>query len=369
MRALSTTRAAAPVPRGALEDLPDLARCDPSGVPGGPVAHRLAANENPYAPLPGVLEAATAAAAGLNRYPDMTCAALTRALAEKLELPVSRIAVGPGSVGVAQALMQAMCAPGDEVVFAWPSFDAYPVMARIAGATAVPVPLGPGQVHDLTAMARAVTGRTRMVLVCNPNNPTGTVVHRAELLEFLDRVPREVLVVVDEAYHEFVRDPGVPDGVELHRDHPNVAVLRTFSKAYGLAGLRVGYAVAHEPVAAALRKAGVPFAVSRLAEDAAVASLLSTAALGSRVDTLTAERERVRDALLSLGRLPRPPGSQANFLWLALGKRSVSLRDACAAAGVEVRCFPGEGVRVTIGAPASNDLFLAVAEKWASMGA
>ena len=324
------------------------------------MAYKLSSNENPYPPLPGVLESAVNAAGTFNRYPDMACSALVAELADRFGVPAEHLATGTGSVGVAQQLIQSTAGPGDEVVYAWRSFEAYPIITRISGARPVEVPLTAGEVHDLDAMADAVTDRTRLVFVCNPNNPTGTVVRRAELERFLDRVPSDVLVVLDEAYREFIRDEQVPDGIELYRDRPNVCVLRTFSKAYGLAGLRVGFAVAHEPVAAALRKTAVPFGVSQLAQDAAVASLRSEDALLERVDSLVAERTRVRDALVAQGWTV--PDSQANFVWLRLGERTVDFAAACEKAGVMIRPFAGEGVRVTIGETAGNDLFLGAAE-------
>ncbi len=247
--------------RAELDGVPAYVPGKPAAA-GGPVAYKLSSNENPYPPLPGVLESALAAAGNFNRYPDMACTGLMNELAERFGVPLSHLATGTGSVGVAQQLLQATSGPGDEVIYAWRSFEAYPIITQVSGATSVKVPLTEGDVHDLDAMAEAITDRTRLIFVCNPNNPTGTVVRRAELERFLDRVPGDVLVVLDEAYKEFIRDADVPDGIEIYRDRPNVAVLRTFSKAYGLAGLRVGFAVAHEPVAAALRKTAVPFGVS-----------------------------------------------------------------------------------------------------------
>jgi histidinol-phosphate aminotransferase len=208
-------------------------------------------------------------------------------------------------------------------------------------------------------MLAAITDRTRLVLVCTPNNPTGPALRRAELERFLDAVPSDVLVVLDEAYREFVRDPDVPDGVELYRDRPNVCVLRTFSKAYGLAGLRVGFAIAHTPVAEALRKTAVPFGVSSLAQAAAVASLEAEGELLERVDALVAERTRVCAALEAQGW--QVPASEANFVWLRLGERTDAFAAACEAAGVVVRPFSGEGVRVTVAEPEANDVFLRVA--------
>jgi histidinol-phosphate aminotransferase len=251
------------------------------------------------------------------------------------------------------------------VVFAWRSFEAYPIIVQISGATGVRVPLRSDESHDLEAMEAAITDRTRLVLVCNPNNPTGTATRRSGLETFLDRVPDDVLVVIDEAYREFVRDPEVPDGLDLYRERPNVAVLRTFSKAYGLAALRVGFAVAHEPVAAALRKTAVPFGVSSLAQVAAVASLDAEDELEARVETLVSERDRVMAKLAAQGWPVLD--AQANFVWLRLGERSEAFAEACAASGVIVRPFSGEGVRVTIGEPEASDRFLAVAQEFSGV--
>ncbi|WP_103508831.1 histidinol-phosphate transaminase [Streptomyces sp. SM13] len=345
--------------RAELDGVPAYVPGKPAAA-GGPVAYKLSSNENPYPPLPGVLESALAAAGNFNRYPDMACTGLMDELADRFGVPLSHLATGTGSVGVAQQLLQATSGPGDEVIYAWRSFEAYPIITQVSGATSVKVPLTDGDVHDLDAMADAITDRTRLIFVCNPNNPTGTVVRRAELERFLDRVPGDVLVVLDEAYKEFIRDAEVPDGIEIYRDRPNVAVLRTFSKAYGLAGLRVGFAVAHEPVAAALRKTAVPFGVSQLAQDAAVASLRAEDELLGRVGSLVAERTRVSAELVRQGWTV--PESHANFVWLRLGERTLDFAAACERAGVVVRPFAGEGVRVSIGEDEGNDLFLKAAE-------
>jgi histidinol-phosphate aminotransferase len=347
--------------RQALDTIPTYKPGRPAAAgPSGAPAYKISSNENPYPPLPGVLEKAVAAATAMNRYPDMACRELVAALAGHYGVPREHIATGTGSVGVAQQLVQATSGPGDEILYAWRSFEAYPIIAQISGAESVRVPLTPDERHDLDAMAAAVTDRTRLIFVCNPNNPTGAAIPRDELERFLDRVPGEVLVVLDEAYQEFVRDPEVPDGLDLYRDRPNVCVLRTFSKAYGLAGLRVGFAVAHEPVADALRKTAVPFGVSQVAQDAAVASLAAREALMVRVDALVEERRRVREGLLAQGWTVVP--SQANFVWLRLGERTSDFAAACEAAGVVVRPFAGEGARVTVGEPEANDVLLRVAE-------
>ncbi|GAA2149827.1 histidinol-phosphate transaminase [Kitasatospora kazusensis] len=344
--------------RPAVTDVGHQPARPPAAVP---VAHLLSANENPYPPLPSVREAVLAASGDLHRYPDMGVTELTTAIADRFGVPPEHVSTGTGSVGIIRQLLQATATEDDEVLYAWPSFEAYPHLAKIAGIRSVRVPLK-DYVHDLDAMAGAVTDRTRLIVVCNPNNPTGTVVRRAELERFLDRVPGDVLVVLDEAYREFVRDPEVPDGIELYRDRPNVAVLRTFSKAYGLAGLRVGFAVAHEPVTAALRACSVPFGISGIAQTAAVASLRAEGELLDRVQTLVGERDRLQAGLLDLG-LPVPP-TQANFCWLPLGERTTAFAEACAAVGIQVRAFAGEGVRITVGTPEANDLALETAAKF-----
>src|SRR4051812_19651074 len=345
--------------RAELEGIPTYKPGKPAAT-GGPVAYKLSSNETPYPPLPGVMETVTGAASSFNRYPDMACTGLMNELSERFAVPLSHLATGTGSVGVAQQLVQATSGPGDEVIYAWRSFEAYPIITQVSGATAVQVPLTPGDVHDLDAMADAITDRTRLIFVCNPNNPTGTVVRRAELERFLDRVPGDVLVVLDEAYREFIRDLEVPDGVQLYRDRPNVCVLRTFSKAYGLAGLRVGFAIAHEPVAAALRKTAVPFGVSQLAQDAAIASLRAEDELLGRVGSLVGERTRVADTLRGQGW--NGPEAQANFVGVGLGGGAMEFAGGCGGAGAVVRPFAGEGIRATIGETEANDVFLHAAE-------
>ncbi|MGW4644032.1 histidinol-phosphate transaminase [Sphaerisporangium sp. NPDC004334] len=326
---------------------------------------KLSSNESPYEPLPSVLEAIASAAAEVHRYPDPACVRLTEVLAERFGVPPEHIALGAGSVTVAQQLFATVSDPGAEVIYAWRSFEAYPLLADLAGAVSVRVPLA-DETHDLTAMAAAITPETRMIFVCNPNNPTGTVNRAAELTAFLDQVPGDVLVILDEAYREYVRDADVPDGVGLYADRPNVAVLRTFSKAYGLAGLRVGYLIAHEPVAAAVRKAMVPFAVNSIGQAAAIASLAAEDELLERVETVVKERTRVREALLGQGW--QVPPTEANFVWLRLGDRTLEFADRCAVDGVAVRPFAGEGARVSIGSPEANDTFLAAAESFGAHG-
>jgi histidinol-phosphate aminotransferase len=343
----------------------------PSYVPGRtiPGAIKLASNEVSAGPLPSVVTAIAEAATGVNRYPDSGCTELTGRLADKLGVPADHLALGCGSVTLCQQLVQATCTENDEVLFAWRSFEAYPIVTHVAGARQIRVPLTSEHVHDLDAMAAAITPNTRMVFVCNPNNPTGTALRTEEIEAFIAKVPRDVLVVLDEAYKEFVDDAHVPDGVELAKQqwaagHDNVAVLRTFSKAYGLAGLRVGYAVAPPVVADALRKVYVPFSVNALAQIAAMASLDAEDELMARCRAIVAERIRVRGELLALGY--EVPETQANFVWLPLGERTAAFNEHCLAHKVVVRAFVGEGARVTIGEPDENDAFLAAARAFTS---
>ncbi len=338
----------------------------PSYVPGARPARRqvykLSSNELPFPPLPAVGAALADAGVDVNRYPDMYATDLTSALGDLLGVPAEKIVVGNGSVAVLAHVLEAVCRPGDEVLMAWRSFEAYPIAVPVAGATPVMVPVDEDGRHDLDAMARAITPRTRVVLVCSPNNPTGPALSQSELRAFLQTVPRDVLVVLDEAYLEFVRRPDPTDGVALLPEHKNLVVLRTFSKAYGLAGLRVGYAVARRRLAAGFRAASTPFGVNGLAQAAALAALTCQDLVAERVGQVVAERDRVRDALTGQGwSIPDPQG---NFVWLALGRRAAAFAAAARDRGVLVRPFEDEGVRVSIGEPEANDLFLEIAGEW-----
>ncbi|MFI6779072.1 histidinol-phosphate transaminase [Nocardia sp. NPDC050412] len=333
----------------------------PAYVPGRnhPGAVKLASNETTFGPLPSAAKAIAEAAELANRYPDNQVTELRAALADFLGVSSANVAVGCGSVALCQELVQITCdAPTDEVLFAWRSFEAYPIVTQVGNATSVQVPLTPEHVHDLDAMVAAVTERTKLIFVCNPNNPTGTAVGEAELVRFLDAVPRHVLIVLDEAYFEYMRltPEQRPNGVELGRNRPNVVVLRTFSKAYGLAGLRAGYAVSDPAVITALMKVHIPFSVNRVVQAAAIASLEARHELLDRTDGLVVERDRIRDALLAAGY--EVPPSESNFLWLPLGERSAEYGEVSAEAGVLLRPYGTDGVRVTAGEPHENEQFL-----------
>ena len=346
----------APQPREALAAIPAYR----PGKPAASDALKLSSNENPFAPLPGVMERAARDLDRMNRYPDAGTVALRSTIAARWEVDTDQIAPGTGSVAVLFALLNAYLSPGDEIVYAWRSFEAYPIAADLTGATSVRVPLLPDARHDVSAMADAVTDRTRVILVCTPNNPTGPTVSSAELTTLLDRVPAHVLVVVDEAYVEFVRDPEACSGLDELRRRDNVVVLRTFSKAYGLAGLRVGYAMAHPDVASAIAKATPPFSVSDLAASAAVASLDAWDELAERVEHVVAERDRMRAALIAQGW--DVPLAEGNFVWLPLGADATAFANHCDP--ISTRPFDGEGVRISIGDPATNAEFVRVAAAW-----
>jgi histidinol-phosphate aminotransferase len=337
----------------------------PAYVPGKtiPGSIKLASNEVALPPTPPVLAAIAEAAASGNRYPDLAVTGLTARLAEARGVAAERIAVGCGSVSLCQQLVQATCRePEDEVVFAWRSFEAYPIVTQIGGATIRTVPLDAEFRHDIDAMTAAVGPRTRLVFVCSPNNPTGTTVTRAELERLLAAVPQDVVVALDEAYHEYVTDPDVVDGLDLIDAHPNLVVLRTFSKAYRLAALRVGYAIGSPEVATALRKVSSPFSVSTLAQAAAIAALDDAEALLASCAGVIEERVRVRDALLAAGYTVPP--TQSNFVWLSLGERTAPFAAHCLDHKVVVRPFHPDGVRVTVTTPEENDVFLAAARSF-----
>jgi histidinol-phosphate aminotransferase len=353
-------------------------RADLEQIPGYvagrsiPGSIKLASNEVAAGPLPSVREKLAHAGADINRYPDSGAGALTERIAQRFGVDPRHVALGCGSVALCQQLVQVTSTAQDEVVYPWRSFEAYPIMVRVVGAQPRPVPLTPGHALDLDAMLAAITDKTRLVFVCTPNNPTGTAIDEAALRRFIDAVPRDVLIVIDEAYREFVDDENVPDGVRMTteawaRGHGNVAVLRTFSKAYGLAGLRVGYCIAPEPVTEALRKVFVPFSVNSLAQIAAIASLDAEDELMQRCKAIVGERYRVREELLGMGY--EVPVTQANFVWLPLGERTTAFNEHCMDHKVIVRAFvagdAGDGARVTIGEPVENDAFLEAARTFA----
>ncbi|EYT51526.1 histidinol-phosphate transaminase [Kocuria sp. WN036] len=347
-------------PRPALSRLPRYAAGKPPVVVDGLVSYKLSSNENPFGPVPAVKEV-LAGWDAVHRYPETTSAELREVLGEFLGVPAEDIVTGAGSLGALNQLLGAFVGAGedgtpDEVVHAWRSFEAYPISIGLSGGLGVPVPNRRDGSHDLEAMAAAVTARTKVVLLCTPNNPTGPSLTTAQVEEFLAAVPRDVIVVIDEAYQEFQRRDDLVDGVDLYRRHPNVVVLRTFSKAHGLAGLRIGYSVARQEITQYLRQASPAFSVTDLAQRAAIASVRHYDQVAERVQRVVDERERVLAGLDGLG-WPYPQ-TQANFVWLNLGEHSGGFAELCDAHALSVRRFGDEGVRVTIGEPEANTRFL-----------
>jgi histidinol-phosphate aminotransferase len=347
---------------------PELAEL-PAYVEGKTVAGaiKLASNETVQGPLPSVRTAIEQAIGNINRYPDNHNVELRSRLARHLHaegcggFAPEQISVGCGSVSLCQRLIQATASAGDEVLFGWRSFEMYPLQVRVVGAIPVQVPLR-DETFDLSAMLAAVTDRTRLIFVCNPNNPTSTVVDPQALAWFVEAVPSHILVAIDEAYVEYIRDGMRPDSLGLVYSHRNVVVLRTFSKAYGLAGLRVGYAIGDPEVITALNKVVVPFTTTNLSQIAAIASLDAADELLARTDTVVTERARVIATLRGIGFTV--PASQSNFVWLPLGMRTLDFAEQAADARIVVRPYNTDGMRITIGAPEENDAFLRFAQDW-----
>lgn len=347
--------------RDGLEELPAYRQGTVPKASNGLAPFKLSSNENPYPPLPSVAKAAADALGGIHLYPSISADALAAAVAAHWDVAADNIAFGAGSVEVASQLIHAVTNPGDQVMFAWRSFEAYPILATVAGASPQPVPSTPEGGHDLAAMAAAVTPRTRLIFLCNPNNPTGAVLSASAVEKFMEAVPSNVIIAIDEAYLHFNDDPETAVGIELFRRHGNVVVLHTFSKAYGLAGLRLGYAIGAPGLVAGLRKAAVPFAVTALAQKAGLASLEAEDELQERIDQVVAERRRVYRGLLEAGLPVRP--SAANFLWLDSGVHTGTLSRLFEEDAIAVRSFPDEGIRISIGTAEANNRVLATALK------
>ena len=321
-------------------------------------AIKLASNESSYGPLPSVLEAVSDGAKLLNRYPDHRGEALRAAISDRQGVAPEQVTIGCGSVGLLQQAFTAYVGSGDEVVYPWRSFEVHPVFSAIAEANPIMVPLKE-QAFDLDAVAQAVTERTKLVILSTPNNPTGTVCSTKGLTNLLDAVGDDVVVIIDEAYLEFVTDESVGNPVtEILPHHDNAVVFRTFSKAYGLANLRVGYALGHPEVIGAIDKVALPFLVNGVAQTAVLASRESAAEkeLEDRVAEVISERDRITEELLELG-WPVTP-SQANFLWLPVEEHAGPLFQRLESKGIVTRPFENEGLRVTIGKPEENDRFI-----------
>ncbi len=333
----------------------------PEAIAAGGIA-QLASNESPFSPHPKVVEAIRDAATAMNRYPDPDATLLRRRIAERYETEPGRVAVGNGSCEILLAAAEALCEPGAEILYAWPSFSMYPYLAALTGAREIRVPLAAGEVHDLDAMAAEVTAATQLAIVCNPNNPTGTHLPAARVAAFCERLPAHVTIVLDEAYIEFQADDDPDVTVDLLADFPNLVVLRTFSKVYGLAGLRVGFALGSAKFRAAVDAVRQPFSVNALAQAAGAEAILHQDDVEQRVERTLVERVRVEEGLHELGLSTAE--TQANFSWIDLGEadeqevvaglaeRSIAVRPGTPLGD------PGH-IRVSYGTPAENDRFLA----------
>jgi histidinol-phosphate aminotransferase len=319
-------------------------------------AIKLASNENPDGPVESIYQAVVAAARGVNRYPDHRASALRSALAARVGVEAEQVTVGSGSSGILQQMYFSYVDPGDKVIYPWRSFEVYPVFARLMNGVAVPIPLTPSLDADLPAVGGAVTPATKLIFLATPNNPTGVSIPVSDLRDLLLQVPSSVIVVIDEAYREFA-DPRFGDPIaELLPEFPNAVVTRTFSKAHGLAGLRVGYAVGDQRVISVIDATMQPFAVNALAQAGALAALNAESEISERVRAIVAERTRVETALTEMG-WPYPD-HQGNFVWLGTGERTDELATGLERRGIVIRPFSGEGIRVTIGSKLENDRFL-----------
>lgn len=340
---------------------PEIAALEPyrQGRPAPSDAFKLSSNENPFPMLPAVREALADSTIG--RYPDAAATVLRGRLAERFGVTSDEVHVGAGSVAILYQLAQAAAAPGDEILYSWRSFEAYPGVVTVTGATSVTVPNLPDGSHDLDAMADAITERTRLVIVCSPNNPTSATVSAAAFATFMERVPETLLVVLDEAYIEFVTDPDAVDGRDLLGRYPNLVVLRTFSKAYGLAGLRIGYALGPVAILDACRATAIPLSVTEPAQRAALAALEHEDDYRAQVAELVERRDRIRDRLRAQGwSIPEPQG---NFVWLPTGEHTTAAAEVLSAHGIVARVFADDGIRVTVGEEESVDRLIAAAEK------
>jgi len=332
----------------------------PEAIASGGIA-QLASNESPFGPHPKVVEAIREAADAMNRYPDPDATLLRRRIAERYETEPGRVAVGNGSCEILLAAAEALCEPGAEILYAWPSFSMYPHLAALTGAREIRVPLAAGDVHDLDAMATEVTAATQLAIVCNPNNPTGTHLPAAQIAAFCERVPGHVTIALDEAYVEFQTDDDPDATVDLLASFPNLVVLRTFSKVYGLAGLRVGFALGSSKFRAAIDAVRQPFSVNALAQAAAAEAILHQDDVEQRVERTLVERIKVEEGLRELGL--RTAETQANFSWIDLG--DVDEKEVVAGlAEQSIAVRPGTPlgdsghIRVSYGTPAENERLL-----------
>ncbi|WP_448955188.1 histidinol-phosphate transaminase [Labrys neptuniae] len=353
-----------PKPSARLTGLPGYGR----GRAGQGVAfaHRLGSNEAPDPPSAAVQAAVATAMAGAHRYPDLRGETLVETLARRHGLPADMVAVSAGSVTMLDQLIRAYCDPGDRVVTPWRSYEAYPIIVGGAGACLVEVPLDGDHRLNAAAILHACKSEARVVIVCNPNNPTGTALAPTELEALLDAIPEQTLVILDEAYADYADEAGMVASSPARRlsRHQNLVVLRTFSKAWGLAGMRVGYCLADRSIVAAANAVAPPFPLPATAQAAALAALAEEDVVATRIAASLEQRQCMYEGLAALGF--QVAVSKANFVWLAVAGEAEALTQHLHAAGIAVRCFRGEGVRVTTGTAADTQALLTAAAMWAA---
>jgi histidinol-phosphate aminotransferase len=340
-----------------------IADYSPGGAPRNASDAKLSSNENPFSPLPSVCAIISEAALAANRYPDNECIEVREKLSALYDIAPEGIAIGCGSIGLLRQALLALVDPGDEVIYGWPSFEAYPILCAQVGAKSIQVALTNSSLN-LAAIAKAVSSRTKIIIVCNPNNPTGTIVTRESFERFLSSVPSDVLVVLDEAYFELSRILECPDGLDYVARYPNVLVLRSMSKAFGLAALRIGYAVASPDLIRILLRTSLPFAVSSIAQAAAIASIDHYEELLDRVTSIVSSRDRLQQRFSQLE--IDVPESQANFFWLPIAGGTDDLYRALRAQGVITRPRPPHGLRISIGTEEDNFRMMHALEKYFS---
>lgn len=347
--------------RSAVESLPTYkAGKAPAQVPGG-ASYKLSSNEHHLGPLPGIVDSIKAAAGSPEKYPDPVAKDLVEALSNYLGVPTERVITGTGASELLGALVHLTIEDGTDAIYPWPSFEMYPLVTGLNDANRIEVPLTVNESHDLDAMAGAITSRTRLILLCSPNNPTGPALTQDSFDRFMARVPEGVLVVLDQAYWEFITDPDAVDGLAMSKKYSNLVLLRTFSKAHGLAGLRVGYCVGHPNVIHALSKIVVPFGVNTLAQRAAIESV-------ERIDEISARVKSIAEARDALARELRRqgwsvPDAQGNFVWMPLENLGEAFENACHRQGLAVRRLTG-GVRISIGPQEAMDRVLKIAREF-----
>lgn len=349
--------------RAVIDTIPNYKQGKPAPTSANIVNYKISSNENPYPPLPSVVKAISdKCLATFNRYPDMRGTATVERIAQEFQVQPEEVILGCGSTEVITQLVNLVAGEGDEVIYPWRSFEAYPIIVTNAGATSVQIPNLPDGSHDIDGIINAINERTRLIILNNPNNPTSTALSKTDIERVLSATPKDVLVLLDEAYIQFNTCENTVDGIEVFHKFKNVVVARTFSKAYGLAGLRIGYGIADANIIEGMRKTAIPFGVTDIAQKAAIASMNAYDELDDRVQLLIQERERVCELLYKQGwKFAKP---YANFYWIAFGERTDEMQEVFRSKGLSVRAFSNEGIRFTVGEKEANDRVIQILSEY-----